>query len=299
MAHVSDYHEQSNPFRSTYTVASSSRASFPNAGIYSSPRSPIPHSSHEVASSAGHDRSRSSYPPSPETAYAPDNFSAYGGRPDKVVPSEYTSGNDDGNLAPRFQPKQRDNSARDPEKDAGTPSGAMFWRQSVSPAGRSRSSSLTYGQDDEDEGDTLEDKALTILIHLCGFACLLSTAIVFWTVISVLLALLLQPARLCSFRPSFRDQLVKFLDPAMKMQLRCIYSSPESTSYSVPLLLIVNICSPIVSGALAVASWVTATFWFFSAMLGDPAGKDGHNDGKAAVLGVRRWWEQWLLRALR
>lgn len=85
----------------------------------------------------------------------------------------------------------------------------------------------------------------------------------------------------------------------MKMQLRCIYSAPESTSYSVPLLLIVNIFSPLVSAALAVAAWVAATFWFFSAMLGDPAGKDGHNDGKAAVLGIRRWWEQWLLRALR
>lgn len=167
MAHVPDYHDQSNPFRSTCTVASSSRASFPNAGVYGSPRPSIPHSSHETASSAGHDRLPSAYPPSPETAYAPDNFPVYAGRPDKGAPSQYTSVNHDGNLGPRLQPKQQDNSTRDPEKEAGASSADMFLRQGMPPAGRSSSSSLTYGQDDdEDEGDILEDKALTILV--CG-----------------------------------------------------------------------------------------------------------------------------------
>ena len=65
------------------------------------------------------------------------------------------------------------------------------------------------------------------------------------------------------------------------------------------MLLVINIFSPFVAIGVSLGAKVAACFWFFSAILGDPAGRDGHNDGKAAVVKVRNWWEMWLCRALR
>ena len=111
--------------------------------------------------------------------------------------------------------------------------------------------------------------------------------------------MLLQPLRLCSKQPPFRDQLVSFLAPSLDLQLHLIYSSHPPTTYNAPLLLLIHILSPIAAMGVAVASWTAGCFWFFSAILGDPAGQDGHNDGRTTVLGVRNWWERWLSRALR
>jgi hypothetical protein len=66
------------------------------------------------------------------------------------------------------------------------------------------------------------------------------------------------------------------------------------------MLVIVHLFSPIVAIGVAIGAWTSAFFWFFSAILGDPAGQDeDHNDGKDSLLGVRRWWDKWLSRALR
>ena len=46
------------------------------------------------------------------------------------------------------------------------------------------------------------------------------------------------------------------------------------------------------------SAWVAAGFWAFAAIMGDPDGQDGKDDGRAAVLGVRKWWEKWLARAI-
>lgn len=76
----------------------------------------------------------------------------------------------------------------------------------------------------------------------------------------------------------------------------------DTQEYNVPLLVLIHIFSPMVSIGVAMAAWVAGAFWFFNAILGDPAGSDkprGYNDGRASVIGVRRWWERWLTRALR
>lgn len=65
------------------------------------------------------------------------------------------------------------------------------------------------------------------------------------------------------------------------------------------MLVVVHLFAPIVAMGVAIAACTAAFFWFFSAILGDPAGQDGRNDGKETLLGVRNWWDRWLSRALR
>lgn len=66
-----------------------------------------------------------------------------------------------------------------------------------------------------------------------------------------------------------------------------------------PMLIPLNLLAPIYAAGIALSAWVAAAFWFYAAILGDPEGGDGRDDGKAAVLGVSRWWERWLERGRR
>jgi hypothetical protein len=138
-------------------------------------------------------------------------------------------------------------------------------------------------------------------LFLSGPCALLSLVITIWTLLSLFIALILQPFRLCSKAPpSLGAQLTTFLAPPLNLQLRLIYSHSPGTEYKVPMLIVIHLFSPIVAIGVAIAAWTAAFFWFFSAILGDPAGQDeGHNDGKDSLLGVRRWWDKWLSRGLK
>jgi hypothetical protein len=128
---------------------------------------------------------------------------------------------------------------------------------------------------------------------------MLSAAITFWTVIALFVSFALAPLRLCTTVPSFSKQLAMFLVPALNLQLHLVYSHNASTDYSAPMLVVIHLFSPFAAFGVAIAAWTAAGFWFFSSILGDPGGHDGHNDGKESILGVRNWWERWLSRALR
>ena len=65
------------------------------------------------------------------------------------------------------------------------------------------------------------------------------------------------------------------------------------------MLVFINILGPVIALGVSMAAWVAASFWFFAGILGNPDGKDDKNDGRAAVMGVRRFWEAWLIRGLR
>ena len=65
------------------------------------------------------------------------------------------------------------------------------------------------------------------------------------------------------------------------------------------MLILVHIFSPVIALGIAFSAWVAAVFWAYAAILGDPDGRDGNDDGKATVLGVGAWWERWLERGLR
>lgn len=129
-----------------------------------------------------------------------------------------------------------------------------------------------------------------------------SIVILLYTVFAMLALLLLQPFRICTKTTTFRLQVIGFLAPALKVQLAFIYSPDNGDDCSAPLLVMINLLSPIISFGVSFAAWVAAAFWFFNAILGDPDGSDkprGYNDGRASVIGVRKWWERWLTRAMR
>jgi membrane protein YqaA with SNARE-associated domain len=139
---------------------------------------------------------------------------------------------------------------------------------------------------------------------LSAFCPLVSIAILFWTLVAIFLSVILLPLR--AIISSKLPGLTTFLLPPLRLHLRLIYSNiasdEEDEEWSQPsgfMILVVHLLSPVLSPLVALASWTVAFFWFFSAVLGDPAGKDGHNDGKAAVIAVRNWWENWLARGLR
>jgi hypothetical protein len=146
-----------------------------------------------------------------------------------------------------------------------------------------------------------EDKAWQLLFYLSAPCALLSVAITFWTIIAILISLALCPLRFCSNRPPLSAQLTTFLAPALNLQLHLVYSFDSSENYSVLMMIVIHLFSPVIAFGVAVAAWTATGFWFFSSILGDPGGHDGgrHNDGKDCILGVRNYWERWLSRGLR
>lgn len=121
---------------------------------------------------------------------------------------------------------------------------------------------------------------------------------------NVIIILLFPVCRLITEKP-LNAHLSIYLSSPVRFQLDLIYSKYDlhastnmPSSREVFSLLAVSILAPGYAVGLAIAAWVAASFWFFAAILGNPDGKDDRNDGQAAVLGVRVWWERWLMKGL-
>lgn len=190
---------------------------------------------------------------------------------------------------------------RDPEK-------AMHSGQN-SPNRHAHSTSLTYDDDEDDEElaqgrQTQEEKAVKILLFMSGPCVLLSAVNTVWACIALIITALTQPIRLCARRPTFGQQLAGLLGPTLNLQLRCIYTplaphANEDGSYHSFMLFAVHILSPFISMAAMFSSWVLAIYWLCSGVVGDPAGQDKRDDGKETVLGLRNWWEKWLMKGVK
>ncbi|MCJ1476538.1 hypothetical protein MMC13_005204 [Lambiella insularis] len=137
-----------------------------------------------------------------------------------------------------------------------------------------------------------------ILLHLAVLSPFLATILGFYAFIALLALLLLCPLRLCMSRISLRRQVSQALFPLLALHLRLIHSSfVPSPQPSARKLVSVSLLSPLYAAAIAVASWVATVFWVYAAILGEPNESDrSDNDGRAAVLGVRKWWERWLMK---
>lgn len=190
--------------------------------------------------------------------------------------------------------------SRDPEK-AMTSSRANSHQSSHHNA----SSAVAYVEDDErDEGQQLQEaKALKILLFMSGPCVVLSAVNTAWVCIALVITTLSQPIRFCAKRPTFGQQLAGLLGPTLNLQLRAIYTplppyANEDASYHTFMLAAVHILSPFLAFVLMFAAWTLAIYWMSSAMVGDPAGQDKRDDGKETVLGLRRWWEGWLMRSI-
>lgn len=168
--------------------------------------------------------------------------------------------------------------------------------------------SMTYEEDEDDEDLTegkrkQEEKAVKILFFMAGPCVLLSAINTLWALIALFITALTQPIRLCARRPTFSQQLAGLLGPTLNLQLRCIYTplmphANEDGSYHSGMLFVVHLLSPFLSLAIMFASWVLAIYWLCSGVVGDPAGQDKRDDGKETVLGLRNWWERWLMKGV-
>ncbi|MCJ1433139.1 hypothetical protein MMC27_002498 [Xylographa pallens] len=137
-----------------------------------------------------------------------------------------------------------------------------------------------------------------ILLHLSIISPFLTVVLSVYAFTLLAVLSILYPLRYCTSRKPLNQQISEALRPQIYWQLRLIRSNySASSSAHTRMLIFVSMFSPVYAVGIASASWVAAVFWFYSAILGEPQGANRlDNDGRAAVLGVRGWWERWLVR---
>ncbi|CEJ53810.1 hypothetical protein PMG11_00151 [Penicillium brasilianum] len=148
-----------------------------------------------------------------------------------------------------------------------------------------------------------------------------------YTCFALIFAILISPIRLCPPTPylrntSFKSQLCDLLSPALHIHERLVrMQSPSHRSsstqwihaeidaeqpsttgetnryYTVGMSLLVLTLSPLFSIAILLCAWTAASFWVFAMVMGNPDGTERKDDGRAAVLGVCKWWHTWLGKA--
>ena len=120
----------------------------------------------------------------------------------------------------------------------------------------------------------------------------------------VTLLLLLYPLCFCLKQWPIGARFRHFLSPLLVLQLGLVYSSYDiddpvhSKSTGIVVHVLVSMLSPLYAMIVAVATWVAGVFWLYTAILGNPDGREDRDDGREAVLAVRGWWERWLIQSL-
>ncbi|EXJ83195.1 hypothetical protein A1O1_06814 [Capronia coronata CBS 617.96] len=160
-----------------------------------------------------------------------------------------------------------------------------------------------YIREDPTEEDKENDHALWILVWMSildPFHCLFSAI---YTVFAVFAICLLLPLRLCRRECSPGTSLVRMVAPVFRNHLQMMFAKSlddaHTFEFSPFCLFLIHLVSPILSIPNAVAAWVVAVFWVFAIIMGNPDGTEKRDDGRAAVLILRDWWEKVLLYAIR
>ncbi|KAF1828697.1 hypothetical protein BDW02DRAFT_209984 [Decorospora gaudefroyi] len=246
-----------------------------------------------------HDSVISAHPFSPKASSPPSPCSSISsrGRPHNSVPETRHSHSLSATRPPQQHVQHPPQAYLDPEKHVSRSSQGRRSPNRLS-AAVVDGDAIVYDKGQYHEKGP-EEKAWHLLLWLCGPCAFLSGAIAIWTACALLVTLVLAPLRFCTTRPSMSEQITTFLAPALNWQLHLVYSHDSTSGYSAPMLVVVHLFSPVVAFGVAIAAWTAAGFWFFSSILGDPGGHDGHNDGRESIVGVRNWWERWLSRGLR
>lgn len=124
-----------------------------------------------------------------------------------------------------------------------------------------------------------------------------------YTLIILFPLLLLTPLYLCNLAYNLSSCVVRFISPVSRYHLKMLCTEPTEGSHDLdykPISLIaVYLAAPVLSLGVAIAAWVSASFWVFAIILGNPDGTERRDDGRATVLGVRNWWERCLLSTVR
>ena len=162
-----------------------------------------------------------------------------------------------------------------------------------------------------DTGMVIVDMVLTgevliqrLQVYLSGLAFLLALPIALYTLFITTILLLGTPiVLLCESRP-LGDRYQSLLAPLRNFQLGLIFSPFESSppefddSGSIPTQIFVHLLAPLYAVVIAMAAWVGGFFWFYTAILGNPDGKEERDDGRETVYTVREWWENYLIQGM-
>ena len=139
----------------------------------------------------------------------------------------------------------------------------------------------------------------TAQLYLSAPCVLVSFLLCIWSLLITFFTVLTYPLRLFSAsRQPLSHELRSLLARSNRLQLRAIYSVNITQGKSVSSLLLVHALSPFIAMAVSLGAWAVALYWVFAAMIGDPDGTEGGNDGRATVLGLRAYWEMWLCKAM-
>ena len=129
------------------------------------------------------------------------------------------------------------------------------------------------------------------LYSLVGAACALVT---------VFVVLLLAPLRLCTPACSLQNSTRHVLWPILALHLWLICAKVENSwECGASRLVVVYLFAPLISFGVAIATLISASFWVFTLIMGNPDGSERGDDGKDAVLVVRNWWAKYLKKTLR
>ncbi|MCJ1253393.1 hypothetical protein MMC24_001204 [Lignoscripta atroalba] len=157
---------------------------------------------------------------------------------------------------------------------------------------------VTHSRHDSlNEDGRPEAHAAWILFYLSVLSPFFTLLVSLYSLLTIICLLILYPISICTTRKSLRRKIISPLSAAFHYQLKLIYSTYDLNSEPRGIVPLIGLFSPVCSIGIAIAAWVAATFWFYAAILGDPDGTKA-NDGRAAVLGVRRWWSKWLEKAV-
>lgn len=130
--------------------------------------------------------------------------------------------------------------------------------------------------------------------------CLFSALV---AIIALLILLVSLPVLLCRPQSSLSTSLIRVIAPVFRhhLQMLCAPSvdNAHTFDFSPVGLVLVQLTSPILSIGVALVSWIVAVFWLFALIMGNPDGTEKRDDGRAAVLMVRDWWERYFLYAIR
>ena len=118
-------------------------------------------------------------------------------------------------------------------------------------------------------------------------------------IITVLVILCLTPVRLCSSAYSLQRSTTYALSPILMIHLRMLCVEVEQRqSYNTGYLVLIYLLAPLISFGVAITACVSAAFWIFTLIMGNPDGSERRDDGRDAILAVRNWWARYLTRAL-
>ncbi len=125
----------------------------------------------------------------------------------------------------------------------------------------------------------------------------------FYTIIILFPLLLITPLHICNSACDLPSFIVRFVSPIPRQHLKILCAESKEDRHDLQFnpvaLIMVYLAAPIFSLGVAIAAWVSASFWVFAIIMGNPDGTERRDDGRATVLAVRNWWERYLLSAVR